>query len=82
MTPEQRRKIDLTMARFVEAMTAWNWSGKTIASYQQNLRYFINWLHAETDTGTLADVSPDTPARRCSSGFLTALCRRSRSCSR
>jgi integrase/recombinase XerD len=62
MTPEQRRKIDLTLARFVDSMTAWNWSRKTIVSYEQNLRYFINWLHTETDVVTLAEVSPDTLA--------------------
>ena len=60
MTPEQRRKMDLIRIRFVESMTAWNWSGKTIISYEQNLRYFFDWLHAQTDIGTLAEVSPDT----------------------
>src|ERR1700753_1318356 len=62
MTPEQRRKMDLTLARFVDSMTAWNRSRKTIISYEQNLRYFINWLHTETDVATLAEVSPDTLA--------------------
>lgn len=62
MTPDERRKMDLTLARFVDSMTAWNWSRKTIISYEQNLRYFIDWLHAETDLTTLAEVSPDTLA--------------------
>lgn len=62
MTPEQRRKIDLTIARFVDAMTAWNWSRKTIVSYEQNLRYFAGWLGAETEVATLAEVSPETLA--------------------
>jgi len=62
MTPDQRRRMDLAVARFTESMTAWNWSRKTIVSYEQNLRYFIDWLRAETDVATLAEVSPDTLA--------------------
>jgi len=61
MTPEQRRKMDLTLARFVDSMTAWNRSRKTIISYEQNLRYFINWLHTETDVATLA-IATDEPS--------------------
>lgn len=62
MTPNERRKIDLTIARFVDAMMAWNWSRKTIVSYEQNIRYFADWLGAETEAATLADVTPEALA--------------------
>jgi integrase/recombinase XerD len=62
MTPQQRKKMALTLARFVESMQAWNWSGRTIVSYEQNVRYFIDWLAAETDVETLAEVTVDTLA--------------------
>jgi len=58
----QRRKIDLLRERFVEAMRAWNWSGRTVVSYEQNVRYFCDWLDSETDVEDLAKVSPDTIA--------------------
>jgi len=62
MTEAQRLKMDLLRARFVEAMTAWNWSRKTVVSYEQNVRYFMNWLEAETDIDDLAKVTAETIA--------------------
>lgn len=59
MNERERRKMDLFLVRFVEAMTAWNWSKRTIPSYEQNIRYFLDWLEAETDVKTLAEVTPE-----------------------
>jgi integrase/recombinase XerD len=54
--------MDLALARFVDAMTAWNWSPRTITSYEQNIRCFFDWLGSETDVTTLAEVTPETLA--------------------
>ena len=62
MTPHQRTKMQLLLVRFVEAMTAWNGSGKTLVSYEQNVRAFFEWLEAETEIEVLTEVSPDTLA--------------------
>ena len=62
MTAQQRKKMALTLARFVEAMQAWNWSGRTIVSYEQNVRVFLDWLVAETGVETLAEITADTLA--------------------
>jgi integrase/recombinase XerD len=62
MNDRQRRKMDLHLVRFVEAMTAWNWSKRTIPGYEQNVRVFLDWLERETDVTTLAEVTPETVA--------------------
>ncbi len=62
MTPQQRKKMDVVLAGYVDAMTAWNWSRKSIVSYEQNIRYLFDWLAAETDVTTLAEVAPETLA--------------------
>ena len=59
---EQRKRIDLTIVRFIEAATAWNWSRKSLISYEHNLRCFIDWLAAETDIETVAEVTVETIA--------------------
>ena len=62
MNDRERRKMDLFLVRFVEAMTAWNWSKRTIPGYEQNVRFFFDWLERETDTTSLAQVSAETLA--------------------
>ena len=52
--------MDLLRTRFVEAMTAWNWSRRTIVSYEQNVRYFCDWLEKETEIADLAQVNTET----------------------
>jgi len=52
--------MDLLRARFVEAMTAWNWSRRTTVSYEQNVRHFFNWLSDETEIDELAAVTAET----------------------
>jgi integrase/recombinase XerD len=54
--------MNLALARFVDFTRAWNWSERTIESYEQNIRCFFDWLHAETDVTTLAEVSSETVA--------------------
>jgi len=60
MTPRQETTMKLTLARFVEAMQAWNFSPRTVVSYEQNVRYFIDWLASETDIEALSEVTIDT----------------------
>lgn len=60
MTPKQRKKMDLTLVHFIEAATSWNWSHKSLVSYEQNVRCFFEWLAAETDIETLAEITPET----------------------
>jgi integrase/recombinase XerD len=62
MDERQRRRMDLLRARFVEAMTAWNWSRRTVVSYEQNVRYFMNWLGAETEIDDISKVTAETIA--------------------
>jgi len=58
----QRRKMDLLLARFVESMTAWSWSPRTVRSYEQLVRVFLDWLEQESDVASLGEVSGDTLA--------------------
>ncbi|MEW6691174.1 MAG: hypothetical protein AB1452_19025, partial [Pseudomonadota bacterium] len=60
MDDHQRLKMDLLRARFVEAMTAWNWSPRSVVSYEQNVRYFFDWLERETEIEDLARVTAET----------------------
>lgn len=60
MEQSQREKIDFLLARFVEAMTAWNWSSTTRRSYNLLARLFVDWLDAETDVSGLEEVTPAT----------------------
>lgn len=62
MTERDRLRMDLLRRRFVEAMTAWNWSRKSVVSYEQNVRYFMNWLDRETEITELAQVTSDSVA--------------------
>jgi integrase/recombinase XerD len=62
MNPQQRKKMNLILIRFIEAATAWNWSRKSLVSYEQNVRYFFDWITAETDVETLAEITPETLA--------------------
>lgn len=60
MNDRQRRKMDLLLARFVEAMTAWSFSKLTVRSYHDSVRFFFDWLSEETDLVDLAEVTPET----------------------
>jgi integrase/recombinase XerD len=60
MKEHDRVKMDLLRARFVEAMTAWSWSRRSIVSYEQNVRYFMEWLERETEIEELAAVTAET----------------------
>ncbi len=50
----------MELARFVDAMGSWNWSRRTITSYEQNVRHFFDWLSAETEIGELTEVTSET----------------------
>lgn len=60
MDERQRRKMDLLLLRFVEAMTAWNFSKLTVRSYHDSIRFFFVWLDEETGVEDLAQVTPET----------------------
>ena len=68
MTPRQRRRMELLLERFVEAMTAWAFSKRTIPTYTQHVAVFLDWLEKETDVGDLGEVTPEVL-----SGYQTAL---------
>lgn len=58
MNDRERRRMELLLVRFVEAMTAWGWSRRTIPAYEHNVRVFLSWLARETDLVSLAEVTP------------------------
>ena len=62
MTEPERRRMELALARYDEAMTAWNWSPRTRENYGHNSRVFFDWLARETECRTLAEVSAETIA--------------------
>jgi integrase/recombinase XerD len=68
MDERQRRRMRLLLLRFVEAMTAWAFSKRTIPTYTQHVAVFLDWLDQETDVGDLAEVTPEVL-----SGYQTAL---------
>ncbi len=59
MDERQRRRMRLLLLRFVEAMTAWAFSKRTIPSYAQHVAVFLDWLEKETDVGDLGEVTPE-----------------------
>ena len=59
MTPRQRRRMELLLERFVEAMKSWGWSPRSIPSYSHNVSLFLVWLEKETDVGDLAQVTAE-----------------------
>lgn len=73
MNDKQRRKMDLLLARFVDAMTAWSWSPRTIVSYEQNVRVFLDWLVRERVllASPFAAISLSHPRRRLPQNVLT-----------
>lgn len=60
MNDRQRRKMDLLLARFVDVMTVWSWSKRTIPSYEHHVRVFLDWLERESDLTSLAEVTGET----------------------
>lgn len=59
MDERQRRRMRLLLLRFVEAMTTWAFSKRTIPSYAQHVAVFLDWLEKETDVGDLGEVTPE-----------------------
>ena len=59
MTPRQRRRMELLLERFVEAMKSWGWSPRSIPSYSHNVSLFLAWLEKEADVGDLAEVTAE-----------------------
>jgi len=59
MDERQRRRMRLLLLRFVEAMTAWAFSKRTIPTYTQHVAVFLDWLEKETDVGDLGEVTPE-----------------------
>ena len=60
MHARERRKMDLHLLRFVEAMAAWTWSDRTIERYEESVHAFLRWLAEETDVVSLAEVTAQT----------------------
>jgi site-specific recombinase XerD len=60
MTSAHRRKMELLLARFVDAMTVWSFSKLTVRAYRDSVAFFLAWLDEETDVEDLAGVTPET----------------------
>lgn len=60
MNAAHRRKMELLLARFVDAMTVWSFSKLTVRAYRDSVAFFIDWLNEETDVEDLAGVTPET----------------------
>ncbi len=60
MDERQRRRMDLLMARFVDAMTVWSFSKHTVRAYRGAVTFFLDWLEEETDVTDLSGVTPET----------------------
>ena len=60
MTSAHRRKMELLLARFVDAMTVWSFSKLTVRAYRDAGTFFFDWLDEETDVTDLAGVTPET----------------------
>jgi len=57
MTKEQRQRMELLLARFVEHMQVSGWSERTIPDYERNVRFLFDWLAAETTVTDLSQVT-------------------------
>lgn len=60
MEPQKRLRMDMELSRFVDAMGSWNWSRRTVVSYEQNVRHFFDWLSEETEIEELTAVTTET----------------------
>ena len=60
MTSAHRQRMELLLARFVDAMTVWNFSKLTIRSYRDHIGVFLDWLDEETHVTDLGSVTPET----------------------
>ena len=60
MNDRERRKMELSLIGFSEAMRARGWSERTIEAYEHNVRVFIAWLDEETDVTSLDEVTAST----------------------
>lgn len=60
MNAAHRRRMELLLARFVDAMTVWSFSKLTVRAYRDAVAFFIDWLDEETDVEDLAGVTPET----------------------
>ncbi len=60
MTSAHRRKMELLLARFVDAMTVWSFAKDTVRSYCGAVTCFLDWLDEQTDITDLGQVTPET----------------------
>jgi integrase/recombinase XerD len=60
MNTDYVTSFEILVLRFVEAMTAWNFSPRTIAEYGRHVGKLIQWLAEETDIESITEVTRET----------------------
>jgi integrase/recombinase XerD len=58
MTEREQQRLELLRQRFLEWLEAVNYSPKTRVNYARDVREFLDWIGAETEISTLAEVTP------------------------
>lgn len=56
-TENQKQKLELLRGRFIEYLTALNYSTATLVNYAHNVEIFLEWLTENTSLNSIADVT-------------------------
>lgn len=56
-TENQRQKLELMRGRFIEYLTAVNYSPATLVNYSRDAQIFLDWLTENTALNSIADVT-------------------------
>ena len=56
-TENQKQKLELLRGRFIEYLTAVNYSPATLVNYSRDARVFLDWLVENTALNSIADVT-------------------------
>ncbi len=56
-TENQKQKLELMRGRFIEYLTALNYSTATLVNYGYDVRVFLDWLVENTSLNTIADAT-------------------------
>lgn len=58
MTEREKQKVELLRLRFLEWLEAIQFSPKTRVNYARDVKLFLDWLSANTDVASVAEVTP------------------------
>ncbi len=56
-TENQKQKLELMRGRFIEYLTAVNYSPATLVNYSRDAQIFLDWLTENTALNSIADVT-------------------------